>query len=186
MFTFPTTRPDGSPVDLWRIQQEVLQVAEALLGARNRSKQICQPVFDGKGPYLVNTPNRDGAFAALSMGAAGYWPTTVYELAHETVHLLDPVEGATTWLEEGVAVAFAVHVAATYTSQGQTPSPGSPYAEALDLVHQFADPCFPAARHIRSNIGPLSSVSEGVLAAAFPQVSGVVLSRLANRWTPRW
>ena len=39
-----------------------------------------------------------------------YWPTVVYELAHETVHLLNPVFlGEANYLEEGVAVAFSLH-----------------------------------------------------------------------------
>lgn len=106
---FSNDRPDKSPAAVWQLQNMLLDKAQELLGPRI-DKKIYQPTFSDKGANIINTPNMDGAFAVLSLNAAGYWPTTVYELAHETVHLLDPVRGCTNYLEEGVAVAFSVEM----------------------------------------------------------------------------
>ena len=132
--SFSPERPEHCPAGVWAIQQELLARAEALLGQRDRSKIICQPIFVENGP---NTPDLSGAFAALSMRAAGYWPTVVYELAHETVHLLNPVEGYTNWLEEGVAEAFAVEMSRILTTHPITTDASYPaYVEALALVRR--------------------------------------------------
>ena len=183
MIHFPTSSPDASPVDLWRVQNEILAVAESLLGPRDCSKHICQPVFKDDGPYLINT--KDGACAALSNNAAGYWPTAVYELAHETVHLLNPVEGTTNWLEEGVAVAFSVHVSNTMTPHKMAPADGSSYDKALKLVHHLAEPCFDAATRIRQKSGSLSGATEETLHTLFPTVEEDVIQRLVTNCTPR-
>lgn len=90
MLSFPFERPDDAPVFLWSLQRRLLQDAEIRLGPKEPGKEIFQPTFSDTGPHVVNTPTLDGAFASLSRNAAGFWPTCVYELAHETVHLLNP------------------------------------------------------------------------------------------------
>ena len=87
----PQTSPRNDPVALWALQQNLLSIAEAALGARDTSKKIYRPGFTDDGPYIRNTPELDGAFAELSRHSESYWPTAVYEMAHETVHLLNPV-----------------------------------------------------------------------------------------------
>ena len=99
--------PGKEPSALWSVQLQLLKLAEDTLGPRDASKTICQPVFTDHDPNIRNTPNLDGAFAELSRYAEGYWPTVVNELAHETVHLLNPKPGVGTWLSEGVAVGFS-------------------------------------------------------------------------------
>jgi hypothetical protein len=86
---FPNSRPDSEPALLWRLQGDLLLLAESKFGPRDNSKKVFQPIFVPDGPHLINTPTLDGAFVALSPSAAGYWPTAVYEMAHETVHLLN-------------------------------------------------------------------------------------------------
>jgi hypothetical protein len=77
-------RPKDDPVRMWAMQNLLLDEAERLLGGRDLSKKIYKSEFvtDGKGPQLINTPNFDSASAMLSVNAAGYWPTAVYELSH--------------------------------------------------------------------------------------------------------
>ena len=86
----PHTSPRNDPVALWAFQQNLLSIAEAALGARDTSKKIYQPGFTDDGPHIRNTPELDGAFAELSRNSECYWPTAIYEMAHETVHLLNP------------------------------------------------------------------------------------------------
>ena len=82
--------PGQDPSAVWSLQLQLLELAEGALGPRDGSRVMYQPVFADTGPNIRNTPNLDGAFAELSRSAEAYWPSAVYELAHETVHLLTP------------------------------------------------------------------------------------------------
>lgn len=187
MFEFPGTRPAAaqSASMVWTIQNELLARAEASFGSRNHTKRIYQPIFRSDGPIVVNTPNFDGGFAALSPNAAGYWPTVVYELAHETVHLLDPIAGATNWLEEGAAVLFAVAMSRSLTPHPMVPEPGSAFAEAAALVEELPQPVFDSVRLVRLRAGRLSSVTAEIIRSAFPSVSEALAARLVQQCTPR-
>ena len=66
--------PRDDPSSLWSVQLRLLQLAEDILGSRDASKTIYQPVFADDAPYIRNTPNFDGAFAKLSRNAEGYCP----------------------------------------------------------------------------------------------------------------
>ena len=115
--TLPSTLlPREDPSAAWSLQLQLLRLAEDTLGPRDASKTIFQPVFADYGPYIRNTPNLDGAFAELSRNAEVFWPTTLYELAHETVHLLNPRPGTGNWLGEGIAVAFSQTMARTFAT----------------------------------------------------------------------
>jgi hypothetical protein len=181
---FPNSRPDAEPVILWQLQNDLLMLAEAQLGSRDATKKIYQPIFDANGPFLINTPKFDGAFACLSPNAAGYWPTTVYEMAHETVHLLNPAVANTNWLEEGVAVAFSVFALVHYKLPKQEPNLPS-YQEALALVEALPGGSFSTARAARALAGALNAVTFEHLAALFPGYDECRLRRLASCCVPR-
>ena len=85
----PVTEPLNDPPGLWALQLELLDIAELLLGGRDQSKTIYQPQFASGIPCIRNTPNLDGAYVELSPNGRFYWPTVLFEMAHETVHLLD-------------------------------------------------------------------------------------------------
>ena len=183
---FPTHRPEQDAPGVWAIQQNLLARAENLLGPRDGTKKVYQPVFKDGGPYLVNTPNCDGAFATLSMNAAGYWPTLVYELAHETVHLLNPIAGCTNWLEEGVAVVFSVEMSRTLTAHPMAPNSQSQgFREAMSLVQRLPTSVFQAARNVRNDFVSLSAATFEGLCRLFPTGDKQVLSRLAEQCKPR-
>jgi hypothetical protein len=185
--SFPSFRPDtdeGEPM-LWAIQQQLLGHAEVLFGARNQSKKIYQPIFREDGPIVINTPTLDGAFAALSIGAGGYWPTVVYELAHETIHLLDPITGNTNWLEEGAAVLFSVQMSKAMTTHPQQPKPGSAYEEALSLLEVLPDPIPNSITTIRKKVGALSAVTSEALRELFPSLPEEASNQLSDRCIPR-
>ena len=63
---FPATNPIDDPTALWAVQLELLGHAETLLGPRDQSKKVYQPLFTDHGPNLRNTPDLDGAFVELS------------------------------------------------------------------------------------------------------------------------
>ena len=144
----PQTSPKGDPVALWALQLHLLSLAEAALGARDASKKIYQPAFADDGPHIRNTPGLDGAFAELSRNSECYWPTAINELAHETVHLLNPAPGNGNYLCEGVAVAFSLHAQTKFGFQPHAVGPSS-YRRALELgetpvsrpYHSFGGVC---------------------------------------------
>ena len=59
----PRTSPRNDPVALWALQQSLLSIAEAALGARDTTTKMYQPSFTYVGPHIRNTPELDGAFA---------------------------------------------------------------------------------------------------------------------------
>lgn len=180
----PSTRPADDPAALWKLQHVLLGEAEALLGPRSPNVTIYQPVFSSMGPCLRNTPSLDGAFVELSRNAVGYWPTVVFELAHETIHLLDPTAGYTTWLEEGIAVAFSLEAQRVRRLRRYLPSRG-PYLKALRMVNALPNSPFAAGRRVREVCGALNRVTPSALAKALPEVAHARLVRLASRCTAR-
>ena len=175
----PQTSPRNDPVALWALQQQLLSLAEAALGPRDASKKIYQPVFADDGPHIRNTPELDGAFAELSRNSECNWPTAINELAHETVHLLDPAPGTGNYLCEGVAVAFSVYAQTTF---GLQPQPiGLPsYRRAMQLVCRLPNGPLEAARQVRASVSALRPVTTQHLEDLFPDVDRESLSNLAS------
>lgn len=181
---FPPTPPKDSPVDLWTLQNELIEIVENLMGARDRTKIIYQPTFKANGPYLINSFNGDGAWSCLSLNAADYWPTAVYEMAHETVHLLNHVAGHTNWLEEGVAVAFSIIALENYRIPVQRPIAGA-YSEALALVEELPGGPMHFARIVREYAGTLGNVTLENLLEIAPAHDEEKLRKLASLCIPR-
>lgn len=181
---FPAARPDACPVDVWTLQNQLIALAEHFLGPRDAAKKLYRPTFVEDGPYVINTPNLDGAFAALSLNAAGYWPTTVYELGHETVHLLNPTVGSTTWFEEGIAVLFSIAALAYHKLRPQSPTLQS-YQDALAMVTAIPGEPFAVARAVRAGGRTLASVTYEDLASVMPTCEEAVLRQLVTTCVPR-
>ncbi len=179
MLKLPLTLPVQSAADLWSAQLLLLARAEDLLGARDVSKKIYQPVFKENGPYIINTPDLSGAFVALSSSAKESWPCTIYELAHETVHLLNPVDGPTNWIEEGIAVAFSVHMTEDLVHVSM-PITDPKYQNAYKLIQRFEEPYFTVARKIREAIGALSLAKKETLQPLFPSADNHLLQKLVT------
>ena len=183
MKELPSTIPENDPGALWSLQIELLGIAESLLGPRDTSRKIYPPQFLAGGPNVRHTPNQDGAFVEMSLNARKYWPSVVFEMAHETVHLLDPtLLGQSNYLEEGVAVVFSILVQPTYQIENvQYPTAG-PYFDALSLVHRLPGNPITSARLFRDQVGPLSEASPEELARLFPSVDSGTLQKLAEKF----
>ena len=174
----PETKPRDDPHALWSLQVELMSMAQSLLGHRDTSKQVYQPQFTDNGPCIRNTPNLDGAFAELSQSAGSSWPLAVFQMAHETVHLLNPVPGGTNNLEEGVAVAFSLQVQPSYGISVQISDPC--YEHVLQLASMLPGGPLKAARHLRDCVGALSKVTTQDIEDLFPNIDRVVSSKLAE------
>jgi hypothetical protein len=166
------------------MQHYLLGMAESLLGPRDASKKIYQPDFHRNGPLLWNTPSLDGAFVQLSHNAANSWQAVVFEMAHETVHLLNPTVGYTNWLEEGVAVSFSLHALGHFGLPLQ-PINLLSYQEAHALVKTLPGGEFFVAKSVRESAGALNAVTANHLFSVFPNHDSVVLRKLASQCVPR-
>ncbi len=173
----PATRPIDDPGALWSLQWDLMAEAVTMLGARDEAKKIFQPQFTDGPPGLRNTPGLDGAYVELSPAGRFYWPTVVFEMAHETVHLLNPVVGSTNNLEEGVAVAFSLHIQPRYGIS--IPVSEQPYLAALALAGHLPGGALAAGKLVRRRVGSLGSARKEDLADLFPGVESLVLEKLA-------
>jgi hypothetical protein len=182
---FSTLLPSQDAPSIWSLQNRLLIEAQRALGEKDPAKKIYQPVFatDGKGPRVINTPNLDGAFATLSANAASYWPTAVYELAHETVHLLNPIAGYTNYLEEGVAVAFSLHAQDLYGLTRFNTTIQS-YIDAVKLTEPLPGGTLDFGRAVRRRFGCLHGFNAAQLHEAFPAISAEIASQLTTTCVP--
>ena len=176
---YSSSWPDVNPQTINVLQHELLEMAEQQLGQRDRTKIIGVPCFWENNPCIFNIPVGLGATAYLSNHAAGYWPTAVYELAHETVHLLNPVNGNTNWLEEGVAVAFSLFAMEQCKVPPQNVNDPL-YKEALDLAEALPGGAIQAGRNARAAAGALGAVTYEHLKAIAPDIEAFKLQKLAS------
>jgi len=175
---FPATNPLDDPAALWAFQLELLTLAESLLGHRDQSRKVYQPQFTDHGPNLRNTPNLNGAFVELSRTAETDWAEAVFEMAHETVHLLNPVAGNTNNLEEGVAVAFSFHIQPAY---GINVRPGTTaYDHAYGMACRLPGGPLAAGRRVRLEVGALSTATTETLCILFPELNRALAAELAR------
>ena len=176
--------PRKDPSALWSVQLQLLSLAEHILGPRDVSKVMYQPIFTDHDPNIRNTPNLDGAFAELSRNAEGYWPTVVKELAHETVHLLNPKPGDGTWLSEGIAVAFSNYAQQQFELGPQTITMAS-YRRSLELVSELPPDALAAGRRIREACS-LDNATQSILETLFPGVDLDTLTELCKPFERDW
>ncbi len=180
----PTSIPEHDQKGLWQLQNQLLDEAQRLVGQRDLSKKIYPPAFHENGPHIRNTPELDGAFIELGPNSKVFWPTVVYEMAHEIIHLLNPIVGYANWLEEGVAVEFSIHAQTLFDIPIQSPTSG-PYFEALNMVRSLPGGTFSSAKLIRGRFGSLSAVTFEQLFVLFPACGQADLRKLSEQCVPR-
>ncbi|MEZ8232408.1 hypothetical protein CWO04_00340 [Vibrio splendidus] len=179
MYTFDLVLPKDSKVAVWALQKFLLEEAEKLLGKKELDKQIFQPTFGERGPFIRNRLQNDGAWAVLSHNAGGYWPAALYELAHETIHLLNPVIGYTNYLEEGIAVAYSIDMSKRETTHPMSPN-DKYYQRAYELVQLLPDGIYESAKWIRNELGSLGNVKVADLKKLFPALEDEVIVELCS------
>ncbi len=184
----PNTVPTDDPAGMWKMQCDLLDMAEHLLGQRDYSFCICQPEFGTGPPIVLSSPNNSSERRAVfSSNARFYWPTVVYELAHETIHLLNPVtHSEVTYLEEGVAVAFSIHAQKKYRESAQEPNPDKredrKYAFAYSLVEKLPDSILGSGKKIRQKVGRLSDATAIDLRDLYPGLEHSIAEKLASKF----
>jgi hypothetical protein len=176
--------PSQQPEKVWLLQQVLLCWAEQLMGPRSEDYRICRPTFAQGGSRLRFSVDLSAVWAELSPNAAGYWPTLVFELAHETIHLLNPIQGYTNVLEEGIATEFQ-SIVAPALSGVQIPIPLTSYLEAQADVWLLKVNAFEAGRLVRQRCEALGKATTAALCALFPMVGAEVAAKLASTCVPR-
>lgn len=172
--------PENEPANLRFMQNEILCKAEALLGKRDERYVLATPEFETTGPYIRVIPH-EWAVAVLSRNSAGYWPSAIWELSHECIHLLDPTVGETNYFEEGIAVVFQEEMTPTLANvTHQVPDTLPHYVHAKNLVNRLPGTPFEAARKLRLRRGPLRDVTMADIQAVFPDVSNTDAHELAT------
>lgn len=116
--------------------RDMLRMAEDLYGPRDPSysvshidtgHEISRIMFSGN--------NSNNIYIRLETDPADWISQALYQLAHETVHLLAPVRGKANNLEEGVATYFAGHYMKVKMSEQWNPGMES-YEVVLRKVQQ--------------------------------------------------
>jgi hypothetical protein len=169
----------------------LLERAETLFGPRDKAFTLLGIEFHA-GPNRLSYPNagRDQIIVELSMEATRNRDQALFQLAHETVHILAPVNvGATTVLEEGLATYFSLtaphFVNPTYARRSEESLTGrfQPYRDALDNVRAllFMDPT--VVSRIRQANELFGSITVRRLREAAPHCPTEVATRLTRTFT---
>ena len=116
-----------------------------------------------------------------------YCNQATWQLAHESVHLLDPVKGgASTFLEEGLATwfqdepKFHSNVVQRYIERGITHPPA--YAEAKELVCRCMPQLTSVVKKIRSLGVRIQKITAGELAPCLPNVDRETIEHLCRNF----
>nr|QFE31781.1 hypothetical protein MS307 [uncultured bacterium] len=182
----PSSVLETDQAALSALQRQLIELAEGALGVRDKSKTIGLPQFEESGPYIINFPAPwNMAQTVLSFRSKSYWPTALYEMAHETVHLRNPISGYTNWLEEGVAVAFAVYAQQQFGVQPIHKPESGAYLEALHMVESLVDGPFVSGRRVREHFGSLGNASAVKMYSLFPVDDPKLLDSLCEQCVPR-
>jgi hypothetical protein len=107
-----TPTPNGGTWTLTTYFGQMLSEAEELYGHRDLNwTPIGVEFFDCTVPHIWFPGNRNHVAIRLTLSALYDLSEALWQLAHETVHILGPVErGKVNNLEEGVATHFALNI----------------------------------------------------------------------------
>jgi hypothetical protein len=169
--------PAESLADAYELRDEMLALIEAELGPRDASYALAPFEFRPDGPY-IEFPASLTAGIVLSPGAARYWPTFIYETAHELVHLLNPVPFETTWFEE--AVAMDVQLRLTPLLCGIDIPGYGPWQHALEILRRTFESPAVEARRVREHCGAFANVTAEQLTALYPSANVADLAQLGS------
>ncbi|MGC1020250.1 hypothetical protein WKH71_05235 [Pantoea agglomerans] len=189
VFEIPSTLPIESPEKVWELQCKLDALAQELYGERNHLITLDPPKFtdDPKAPQVAFS--KGGAYAELNNDAAQDWSYCIYQLSHETIHLLDPRpippfgKGAN-YLEEGVAVEFSLQVSNAIAPEIMSigDDTGSlKYIEAKKRLMKIGIKDFhEKLKKLRLNAGHFADVSSDLVAAITPQCRGKNAAQLTE------
>lgn len=167
-----------------------LELAEDEYGERDKSWTILGVEFSDEmqpSNWYPFFPERKNIIIQLSKNAANDKKRALFQLAHETFHVLSPNgTRAANYLEEGLATYFSIKAT---QEAGEAISPdyiaSKHYREAYDLIlrlyHAYPD----ASQRIatfRKRGKPLSTLTQAGISEMFPNIEPSLASKLAERF----
>ena len=179
---------------IWHLNKQVpyyLDILESKFGPRNpkfkfvtvQKSQNDIPHISFPGGY-----NEDGCVVDIRIGAEP-WESCKYghgtwQVAHECVHLLDPVVGGTTNLEEGLASWFQndprFHSDSVKQYIVQNKKKDARYEVARNLVLCCMPQLIPAVKEIRSSGTRIRDITTDALAEKLHDVDSNIIEKLCS------
>jgi len=168
-----------------------LEKAEGLFGPRDKSFTLLGIEFyDGPNRLSYPNPTHNQIVIQLSKESRGNRDQALFQLAHETVHVLAPVDvGRSTVLEEGLATYFsltAAHFAdPSYAQRSEATLTGKfqAYRDAFNDVRALLSVDPKVIGRIRKPNKLFTSITARRLREAAPHCSAEVANRLTHIFT---
>ncbi|MYE26158.1 MAG: hypothetical protein F4X87_02860 [Chloroflexi bacterium] len=188
-----TGRPDKDHENLQKLQCDLLEWAEDLFGERDTSWDLIpQPVFGRTNPKIFFPGDRSLRLVRIKLSpkACDKWTFALFQIAHEVIHLLNPLpkdEGKANNLEEGVACAFSYHVQdLNGIVEPDFVSHNHPaYMYAHCLTNNLPGGAIAGAQRIRQGMptgSSFSSISKVNLQRIFPGISKEFADELTRKF----
>lgn len=161
-----------------RLGEMILNI-EAQFGKRDRSWTILGIEFCDNGPQTWFPGDCGHIVIQLGPLAKEDQVQALYQLAHESVHLLDPIVfGFGTVLEEGLATYFSLQYIKQFHSSYTTSDPK--YAAAARLTAQLLDINPMVIKDLRSRGIKISQITASQLLAVCPKLPKLIALALAT------
>jgi hypothetical protein len=161
-----------------------MSFAESCFGQRDMTYELRPPAFAPDGPYIMVWHEPKAVGAILSPNAANSWDVAIFELAHECVHMLNPVTGYTNHLEEGIATDFQLLITPVLTARVVTANMEK-YLHARSLVEELGTDVIQIGRQIREQFGAFKAISSDDVAKLWPGHRIELYESLASTCQPR-
>ncbi|EOV9616226.1 hypothetical protein ACN5LY_000778 [Cronobacter dublinensis] len=180
-FVEPSSLPLDDPKSGELAKSMIISEAEELFGARDTSFSINEAIlYHSKGPQVVvATAFNNLCIVYLSNGSQKRWDCFMYEMAHESVHLLNPQKISASYLEEGVAVWFSLMMCRKHSYKCDKPT--GKYRQAYELLLKISEDVPSVVRVIRAKFPNLTDLNADDLQATFPSLTPLDARRLVRR-----
>ncbi|HUT02904.1 MAG TPA: hypothetical protein VM163_03340 [bacterium] len=169
---------------------ELLSRAESLYGTRDMRFTIAHDIrIESDGPRICfRNDDLSTVIVVLGQNVITHPPNVPCQLAHECIHLLNPTQGNTNFLEEGAAVHFQLEV--ILESHGrkehelQRNHLNEAYHRAHELYCRLVSIDARAPHALRSPLRGWSALDSADIAKAVPCLPGDLAERLAAPCMP--
>ena len=166
----------------WDLFHSLLTDAESALGPRDNKYSVVDIVQSADGPNMKLEDNEITIIVGPNVQA--YQPTLISNIAHETVHTLNPISGYASWLEEGAAIHFELNTIERMFGYAERrhffDHLPETYKLALTDYEQLLEIDSEAGKTVRMS-STLSTVSAAQLRQWFPVVDERLVQRLVER-----
>ncbi|HAS8448209.1 hypothetical protein VVYB158_06615 [Vibrio vulnificus CladeA-yb158] len=171
-----------SEVKMDKILKYAVKEAEDKYGKSVSNLKLLPVQFHTNGPYVSYPTNHD-LLVTISDSCRIQRNRAYYQLAHEAVHTLSPVNiENVSWLEEGVAVNFSHCFMARHCGVSWDRTGSEKYDLAWRYVKELIKVYPGAIRLIFKTFGRLSSLEHRKVQNLFPRASNKLVIQLCARF----